>query len=95
MEKDWKSTYSGGYFSSTEAFLFSIDKNQKYEAKQGSANQGYWDTHTYGPCFGGDLYVDGNLNGYCYASAYSGFNSSDLAGNQSFSTAEYEIYHLQ
>jgi len=94
MEKDWTTGTTGQYFQCDSAFLFSIAKKEKYTVKQGN-NAGYYDTASYGCCFGNDLYVTGaNGGGYLGASGYNTFNYVDVAGNSSFTVDESEIYTL-
>jgi len=92
MDKRW-SDYSG-YFISDQSFLFSVTNKKKFD-RTGSGNNGYFDTGTYGPCFGGDLWVNpGGYSGYAGNSAYS-WNAMDTVGNTSFNAEEYEIFELK
>ena len=92
MDKKW-SDYNG-YFVSDDSFLFSITNKKKYPSVNKS-NTGYYDTTTYGPCWGGDLWVNpGAFSGYAGSSAY-GANYEELVGTSSFQCEEYEIFELK
>lgn len=91
MDEDW--TVKNGYFVAKKPFLFNLTDKKKFEAKSG-VNNGYCDTTSYGPCFGNDLYVDTNGNGYCNPSGYNFSSYVDVSGSNSFVADAYEIYAL-
>lgn len=94
MDKDWTTVTSGQYFQCPEAFLFSVNKKEKYPVKAGQ-NAGYYDVTSYGPCFGNDLYVTANNGGgYMGCSGYTTFDYTSVAGNSSFTVDASEIYAL-
>jgi len=91
---DWSS--SNNYRSSDpNAFLFSIDKQQKFPV----SNQNYvtYDHVSYGPTFGGghDIYVNSSIDGgYVNPSSYRAIsgNYKLLDGNWTINPTEVEVY---
>ena len=99
----WNS--SSSYATDANAFLFSLDRNEKAPAQSGGPNAIYRNSG-YGPTFGGghDLYINGSMNGgytyfgYNYVCPVGGAGSSNcqnwLAGNySSWSITDMEVYY--
>eukprot|EP00331_Platyophrya_macrostoma_P015794 CAMPEP_0176471350 /NCGR_PEP_ID=MMETSP0127-20121128/41082_1 /TAXON_ID=938130 /ORGANISM="Platyophrya macrostoma, Strain WH" /LENGTH=449 /DNA_ID=CAMNT_0017865985 /DNA_START=27 /DNA_END=1376 /DNA_ORIENTATION=+ len=98
---------SNNYKTTTNSFLFSIDRKQKYEQKAGQTSNSIYAYATYGPTFGGghDIYIADNCNSgtSCYSyfpysydcKEYSNPSSSDwLAGAYNFKVDEIEVFAL-
>ena len=84
-----------------KTFLFSLNKNQKFEKKNNNHNNRdiYSGFSNFGPCFGyNDLFFQYSMK-KCYSyqsNQYSFLNNKDLANNKedSFEVKEVEVYKL-
>jgi hypothetical protein len=94
-----------GYQTSTESFLFSVDKNLQFHLKD--PRKAVYHSKEYGPTFGAghDLALSDNcghnlsswssLNfSYAVSDHLSGEASKLLAGSSSFQVTEYEVYQV-
>ena len=93
------------YDTDNEAFLFSLDANQKFVQYKNFGNAVYHHS-SYGPTFGNghDLYIasgcKSNTSSYCYSGySYGFFYSYNMinAGSQqtAFQVTEYEVYLIK
>ena len=95
MEKTWN------YKKDELAFLFSLNKQKKYNIKNDNiqyAIHGYYNYFSFG--YGYDLYIydqcTSNNNNYCYSYSYNTKEKYELSGGQSnFYVDEMEVYNVE
>ena len=100
---------SGGYGASSEAFIFSLNNSEELapflsKVKPGSAGKAIHRSSYYGPKFGQDLvihveetrksYSTARLGDYYFVPASVRDRFKILAGTQSFSPDEVEVFYL-
>lgn len=85
------------------AFLFSLDKNEKYSIKKGCEEKAIWTGNGYGPIFGGhdllfsDSMTEKSSANYCNAPiSYNTKEKGGLTGGQyNFLVQEIEVFHVK
>jgi len=97
IDKPWNS--SEAYLVTEKAWLYSLTCQKKYDLKPSNSQYAGYGSASYGPTFGGgnDFYLSGdfrttNASSNPYSYNWTGYDQ--LAGTQSFTVKEIEVYSV-
>jgi hypothetical protein len=97
IDKPWNQ--SEAYLVTENAWLYSLTQKQKYTLKSGNSQYAGYGSASYGPTFGGgnDFYISGDFKttaGYSNPHSYNWTGYEKLAGGQTFTVKEIEVYQV-